>query len=272
MNLSLTVDHRTYQLDLLPIDLAIPMDFYGPQPNTYGVPRARAQAYEGEGFVGDVRRGGSCNFEQYTLIPHCNGTHTEGIGHIAEARIAVHPLLRESFFPATLISVAPLSPAETTESYRPAANPEDRMITRASLVQALEKVPEAWLRALVIRTLPNDPDKQTRDYSQQAPAFFSLEAMQYLRQRGVSHLLVDLPSVDRLFDDGHLDNHHEFWSVEKDGHEVDPDRASQATITEMIFVPDQVADGHYLLELQLAAWLADAAPSRPRLFSLLREL
>ena len=41
-----------------------------------------------------------------------------------------------------------------------------------------------------------------------------------------------------------------------------------ATITEMIFVPDEVADGIYALSLQVAPFVADAAPSRPLLFAL----
>lgn len=269
MNLFLQLDGRFYAVAGQPRDISIAMAFNGSQPNTYGVPRAVSQAFEGGGFVGDVRRGGSCNFEQYTLIPHCNGTHTECIGHVAEARIAVHEVLRDSLFPATLVSVEPRPALGHAETYRPEAEPGDRFLTRADLEAALDAVPDAWLEALVIRTLPNPAGKQHRDYMADAPAFFSLEAMTYLRQRGVKHLLVDLPSVDRLFDEGHLDNHHIFWAMEPDSHAVDPARMSLATITEMVFVPDELADGPYLLELQIAAWLSDAAPSRPRLFEVL---
>ena len=34
--------------------------------------------------------------------------------------------------------------------------------------------------------------------------FFYIGANEYLVSLGVQHLLVDIPSVDRLFDDGHL--------------------------------------------------------------------
>ncbi|TAE48491.1 MAG: cyclase family protein, partial [Bacteroidetes bacterium] len=40
------------------------------------------------------------------------------------------------------------------------------------------------------------------------------------------------------------------------------------TITEFVYVPDFVADGRYLLEIQVAAFMSDASPSRPRLFRL----
>jgi len=37
----------------------------------------------------------------------------------------------------------------------------------------------------------------------------------------------------------------------------------EATITEMVFVDDSIADGLYLLNLQVASLRNDAAPSRP---------
>jgi len=43
-------------------------------------------------------------------------------------------------------------------------------------------------------------------------------------------------------------------------------RAS-ATVTELAFIPDSVADGAYLLELQVPALGGDAVPSRPLLYA-----
>ncbi len=266
MKLTLTHKDTRYLVGMRSIDLAIPMIFNGNQPNTYGVPKATSEAFDGGGFVGDVRRGGSCNFETYQLTPHCNGTHTEGIGHIARERVAIHPILKDSFFPATLISVLPVSPGDTLDTYRPTANSEDLMITQEAIQKAIGDHQEGWLEALVIRTLPNDESKLSRDYTSVSPSFFSLEAMQYIRSLGVNHLLVDMPSVDRMHDEGHLDNHHEFWSVEKDSHDLPDSEAMSRTITEMIYVDPEVEDGIYLLEIQVAAWMTDAAPSRPRLF------
>jgi hypothetical protein len=40
------------------------------------------------------------------------------------------------------------------------------------------------------------------------------------------------------------------------------------TITELIFVPNTAMDGLYLLNLQVAAFENDAAPSRPVIFAL----
>ncbi len=41
---------------------------------------------------------------------------------------------------------------------------------------------------------------------------------------------------------------------------------SSSTITELIYVPDHVPDGEYLLNLQIAPFNADASPSRPIIF------
>ncbi|MEO6656029.1 MAG: cyclase family protein, partial [Pyrinomonadaceae bacterium] len=90
-----------------PIDISIPMRFNGPQPNAYGVEAATSKACEAGDIVGDTRRGGSVNFEQYTFIPHCNGTHTECVGHITHERISVLDCLRAVLIRAVLVSVEP---------------------------------------------------------------------------------------------------------------------------------------------------------------------
>ena len=76
-----------------PIDISIPLRFNGPQPNAYGVEPASASACEYGSLVGDTRRGGRVNFERVSFVPHCNGTHTECVGHITNERISV----RDSF-------------------------------------------------------------------------------------------------------------------------------------------------------------------------------
>ncbi len=268
MELQVTLPSGTFAVHPEAIDLAIPLQFDGPQPNSYGVPAASSRAYEGGGFVGDVRRGGSCNFETYTFTPHCNGTHTEGVGHITGKRWAVHERLQTDFLPATVISVLPQTADTIDESYDPPLDARDEVISRQALEEALERTSPDFLDALVIRTLPNDRSKLQRDYLQSPAAFFSLEAMRYLGERNVQHLLVDLPSVDRLFDEGKLNAHHIFWGLAPGTSEVAAEPAPRSTITEFIFVPDAVADGHYLLNLQIAPFVSDAAPSRPRLYRL----
>jgi len=267
MDLSLHIDGKDYRVAPKAIDLSIPLQFNGPQPNTYGVAAASGQAYEQDGWVGDVRRGGSCNFETYSLTPHCNGTHTECVGHITSERLSIREHLLDVLIPATLISIEPDPAEESGDSYDPSFGENDRIISSQGLRQALENIPASFLQALTIRTLPNDASKKERDYMQEPPAFFSLEAMRLIRAKGVRHLLTDLPSVDRLFDEGKLSTHHIFWDMSPGSTEA-PAEAGNRSITEFIFVPDAVPDGICLLNLQIAPFVSDAAPSRPLIYSI----
>ena len=79
-------------------------------------------------------------------------------------------------------------------------------------------------------------------------------------------MLVDLPSIDRAQDEGKLKGHHEFWDVEQGKHTLNNTNPSQRTITEMIFIPDEISDGSYFLNLQIAGFALDSAPSRPILY------
>ena len=80
-----------------------------------------------------------------------------------------------------------------------------------------------------------------------------------IREMGYKHLLLDLPSVDREEDEGALAAHKAFWNFEQG-------MRKDMTITELIYVPDSIADGNYFLNLQIASLKTDASPSKPILF------
>jgi hypothetical protein len=80
-------------------------------------------------------------------------------------------------------------------------------------------------------------------------------------------LLIDLPSVDREQDGGELLAHKAFWNV-TDINNLNSDARHNATITEMVYIPDTVADGTYLLNLQIASFENDASPSKPILYKI----
>lgn len=246
------------------LDISIPLNFNGEQPNIYDVEKADSTAFEGGNFVGDTRRGGSCNFENVKFNPHCNGTHTECIGHITHERISVHECLQEAFLLANLITVSTENAFETNESYPVKLNENDKLITKKVLQSAISNQQSA----LIIRTLPNDVTKKERRYSQNPPPFFSTEAMKFISELGFKHLLVDIPSIDRMFDEGKLSNHRIFWNVEQGSFKINSASKINKTITEMIFIPNDIANGVYLLNLQIAPFVADASPSRPILFKI----
>ena len=248
------------------IDISIPLRFNGPQPNAYGVEPAVSEACEYGSLIGDTRRGGSCNFERYTFIPHCNGTHTECIGHITNERISVRESLQDVFVRARLVSVQPSPPGQTNEKYTIEMGKDDLLITRSLLANAFDgTVPEAF----IIRTLPNEDGKLIQNYlGTNVPPYFTTEAMEYIVVTGAKHLLVDVPSIDRLYDEGKLSNHRIFWNIEEGSNETNPGSRIGSTITELVYVPSEVEDGEYLLNLQIAPFESDCAPSRPMLFPL----
>lgn len=265
------VNNHNYKINVSePFEIAIPLCFNNSQPNAYGVERATSKPCEAEDLIGDTRRGGSCNFEQITFIPHCNGTHTESVGHITNERISIHDCLKDAFILATLITIEPENALEINETYPVGLNENDKLITRRALENAFQnpksKIHNPQLEALIVRTLPNEASKRTQTYLEDTPPFFSTEAMQFITAKQIKHLLVDMPSIDRIFDEGKLSNHRIFWNMKPESFEVNAASRVNNTITEMIFVPDFVADGFYLLNLQIPAFAADAAPSRPILF------
>ena len=252
----------------IPIDISIPLRFNGPQPNAYGVELATSEPCVYGSLIGDTRRGGSCNFELYTFIPHCNGTHTECIGHITKERISVRDCLQDAFLRAWLVSVPPTSSGKTEEQYPVNKAKDDMLITRTALTVAMDDNPTGF-NALIVRTLPNEDGKLIQSYQgTNVPPYFTTEAMEFIVKSGVSHLLVDLPSIDRLYDEGRLSNHRIFWNVELGSFEKDRSSRIASTITELIYVPDEVEDGEYLLNLQIAPFEADCSPSRPLLFGI----
>lgn len=253
--------HR-YSVDLAhPLDLSIPLDFHGEQPAAFHLPRAESRAAEVGNFVGDTTRGGSCNCETVTFSPHGAGTHTEAVGHLTEARVAVRDCLGPALIPCAVVSVAP----ETVSVSR---FREDQVIVCKALETVLACVPRDWCQALVIRTLPNDEVKRFQSYSNTNPPYLAGDAMEAVVAAGVEHLLVDLPSVDRERDEGLMASHRVFFGLEPGVRSLPPGLPPpRRTITEMIFVPNAVRDGQYLLNLQVAPFVLDAAPSRPVLFA-----
>jgi arylformamidase len=234
------------------IDLSIPLDPHGPQPNAYGAPPATARPYASDGFTLDTRLGGSCNCEVIAFVPHCNGTHTESVGHITAERFPLVAMPLPLLLSCSVISVTP----------------EGREIRADAITRATASVPQESLEALVVRTLPNDTSKYTRRWEDVSTPYFTPEAMRTIRAMHVQHLLVDLPSLDPLSDGGRLAAHRVFWDVPPGSKELPAPEARLRTVTEMIFVPNDVPDGRYRLTIQFPNIVSDAVPSRPILFEL----
>jgi len=249
--------------------VAIELQFDGPQPNHFGAPTATSQPLQIGQFVGDTRQGGSCNVSEIKMVPHCNGTHTETVQHIVHQEISIGQAATESFMLGLLISVETVPVTQTSDSYRPALNPDDRVITAAAIQSAIRNDAVSQPTALIVRTKPNTTEKIWQSYGEDnAPPFFTIEAMGVISRLGITHLLVDLPSIDRMYDEGKLTNHHLFWNVPENTHQLIDGSLVEKTITEMIYVDDSIQDGIVLVNLQIPPFSGDAAPSRPMLWPL----
>lgn len=241
-------------------DISIPLRFNEAQPTFFGAPPASAEAITAGSFVGDVRHGGSCNCSIHTLAPHCNGTHTECVGHITQERLSVRDLAIRHFSAALLISVTSESSSDM---------PGDRVISLAALQAAIGRATLSDYQALVVRTLPNNSSKLTHNYDEGASSpYFALDAMRYVVEQGIDTLVVDLPSIDRTQDGGKLAAHRIFWGMPAGSTLAETVTRKHATITEMAFIDNDVPDGAYLLNLQVPPFVIDAAPSRPVLLPL----
>lgn len=232
-----------------PLDISIPIKNGEKNPTCYHSDNPEIQPVEKPGFIGNVARGGSCNHNLIKITPHGNGTHTECYGHISpDPDATINNCLYRFHFCAQLISVRPVS-----------TQGGDLIIPWDILKPLLsDSIPEA----LIIRTLPNNKEKTTRQYSGTNPPYLGTGVTKNLKELNVRHLLVDLPSVDKEEDEGKLVSHRDFWD-----YPVNP--RTDSTITELIFVPDSIKDGHYLLNLQIISLESDASPSKPVLYSLL---
>lgn len=253
-----------------PYSIAIALDFDGKQPNHFGAESATRQPLQAGSFVGDTTQGGSCNVDSIQLVPHCNGTHTESVHHICDQTVSVGTIFNNSLSIACLISIEPKLAEETDDSYRPALEGTDKVIDKSLLQSALSNETLNNIESLVVRCVPNHAVKKSCRYDKtNQPPFFTREAMELLAASNIKHLLVDFPSVDKMYDDGHLTNHHIYWNIEADSHQLTEQARCDRTITEMVFVPDEINDGIYCLNLQIPAFELDAAPSRPILYPLI---
>ncbi|SHG07334.1 cyclase family protein [Flavobacterium johnsoniae] len=254
-----------FEIDLSkPIDISIPLTNTDENPIAWYIEKPVIEPVVFGDWIGKVSEGkSSTNFNNIFFNPHGHGTHTECLGHITNDFFSINQSLKQFFFSAKLITVEPEKIGEdyviTKESISTSLNVTslDRASTSLSVTN----------EALIIRTLPNQKEKKSRKYSNTNPPYLSEEAAIFIRESEIQHLLIDLPSVDKEYDEGKLLAHKAFWNV-KDTHNLNSDARFNATITEMIYVPDEIEDGNYILNLQIASFENDASPSKPILYKI----
>jgi len=266
MIIATAIDGKSYSIDTSTgIDLSIPYNFNGKQPNFYDVEEGKLSSLKAAGNSWSVSEGASCNVPEISMNIHCSGTHTESVGHLLEDLGDIGALLIQPFISAVVITVEPEVYLNSPDSYHCSVNKNERVISADMISMKYKNFLKSAPDALIIRTKPNHPIKRFMQYSHHPPPFLTNNAMSTICQTEVKHLIVDTPSVDRMSDDGILGNHHIFWG---DGlnpkSKVNP--KSEKTITELAYIPNSVEDGFYFLNIQIPHFVCDAAPSRPLLY------
>ncbi|MFT4673299.1 MAG: arylformamidase [Patiriisocius sp.] len=240
-------NNTSFTIDLLtPLDISIVLTDTPSNPLAWYIGKPDISPVKLGDWVGKVSQGAAVNFNNISFNPHAHGTHTECLGHITNTFYSVNDALSTFFFIAEIITITPTLIGE------------DHVLRLEDISRKLQNTNA---QAVVIRTLPNTGDKTSRKYSNTNWPYLDHKAAAFLRDLGVQHLLIDLPSVDKEKDDGALLAHKAFWNIPEAPRK-------EATITEFVYVPDTVKDGAYVLNLQVAPFENDAAPSRPVLYKI----
>ncbi len=242
-------DHRKVQIDLEdPIPIGIPFKDRSPL-RCFGAPPLSFDPLISGDFTGAIEAGAPVNFYNVKWNPHGNGTHTESVRHISNLPVFIGEIPGKQMFFARLITV------------RPEENDKGDLVISSLQMKEILSGSTDNIEALIVRTLPNAPAKMNTDYTDTNPPYFDPKALDFVRESGIHHLLTDLPSVDREQDGGQLAAHKAFWNYPSNPR-------TTATITELIYVPDTIPDGLYMLYLQILQIQLDACPTSPVIYAI----
>jgi len=256
------IQYKAYKFDLSkPLDISIPLQNDGGNPKAFYAPNFNFSPVKTDEFIGSTTDGGILNFKNIIINPHGNGTHTECLGHITENNFTINKCLKYFHFLCQVVSIKPEKQSNG-----------DLVITEKQINNIVFKKD---VTAITIRTTPNNSTKKTKDWSGTNHPFIDHKAMKVLVEKGIEHFLIDSPSVDKENDEGKLLAHKTYWNLlnsktEKKGavlidDENDLDR-KHCTITEMIFVPNHIEDGLYLMNIMIMPIEMDASPSKILLY------
>lgn len=251
MKLFVEFDNKMYEVDSARrADLFIPVRFGAPDASVsaFGIESATKEPYAVGSFRLSVEQGAGCNCEVLTITPHGQGTHTECVGHISRTPVSVAEAVRETLLVALLVTL------------EPEGSDGNLRITAEAVEEALAGHGVLLPPAIVVRTVLPGVDRRVYHWGGTNPPYFMPEALALLAAKGFDHLVVDLPSVDPEVDGGALSAHHALWNG---------DSRRCASITELVVIPEALADGLYFLDLAFGAIESDASPSKPVLYPLI---
>lgn len=245
-----TIEHlgASYQADFSSgIDLSSVLGIRGKEMKAWWADDVDISPVVNGDWIGSVAEGAPVNFFNIRFNPHGNGSHTETYGHISPNKESVHDAFSRYHFIAQLVKLSPEKRGD------------DEVVPLQSLLA--KQLNWEGVEALIIKT---GDYPEGHDFSGTNAPYFEPELLAFIRDKGVQHVLVDTPSVDREEDEGKLLAHHAFWNY--------PEAPRKGcTISELLRIPGSAKEGVYLLNLQLASFANDASPCRPVIYPLNKD-
>ena len=188
--------------------------------NAFHLPRIRSRTLESEGqFIGDVKRGGSCNVDLLSYVPH-GLTHIETSAHILSPDS--NPPTIKDIPPGHLCGIVYL-----IDLTRLGTEPGGQIPGKEIEIKLRQNTIPISMLALKTRAslLPFDYDFSGKDFLSLSPEAakeihdytFSGSGSFSLQQR-INCLLLDLPSIDAEADGGKLQAHRNFFGLGGTGH------------------------------------------------------
>ena len=210
-------------------------------PNAYYLNQAEFKAVITDDFIGDVQKGGACNCEDITFNAHGNGTHTECVGHVSKESIYMDQVIMPPYLTCHLVHA------------------NAKHLANGDLIVDLNSYPWQNLTDLDAVIIHSGTTHKAEQFSGTNPCYIDKQVLRVLNEKGINHVLTDLPSVDREEDGGALAGHKVFFGYPEGIH-------LNKTITELLFVPPSIETGKYLLSINYAAMETDAVPASIKIY------
>merc|ERR1712166_364255 len=228
--------------------------------------------------------GQSCFFDLFNSIsiwtsnhtsqpPHWKGTHMCSVGVLSQnAAISVHKALhnRPTVVPCTVLTVHLEPIGAANEQYFAPCSHDTLCVTRRALELAMLTAPAMTLRPGFLTALCIRTRWRNSATAGHVRACFSIQAMEWILNHSVTHLLVDLPSLDLEQDNTKCGLQQARAAM----FGLSPAQAAAApvnrecarnTFTCAASIPDEVKDGIFLLSLAAGGFDGYCMPSAPAL-------
>ena len=258
--MKIKIEHNNNLYEITPnegVSISIPMNFNDDDnPKFYDENNPKKEFYTNNGIEYKVNDNTGCNVPLVQFNVHCSGTHTETAAHVFNDTHSIGSLSNLNFIPTILISIHPQSNVD--DEYHATINSDDKIISKKILEDSLSTETQ-FLDCVIIRTLPNTEDKKNRNYNDVSHPFLSNDAIKFLKDKGVKHIIIDTPSIDRSDDGGQLKNHKIFFSDHNK-------TINKNTVTELAYIPNRCIDGRYFVSIGFPSFHLDAAPSNPVIY------